>query len=188
MARQAKQNIIPDLQFNVSQLLKEAIGGVRSYGVEIQLPWRPDTDTKFVSPLVGRIKFLRSSADILVTGKFETTVQAVCGRCLSTFETTLAIELEELFYPSVDIVSGNLLPPPPDADEANRIDEQHILDLSEVVRQAVLLEVDGVGYCRANCLGLCPHCGQDRNTDPCDCLDNMIDQRWVGLQALKIED
>jgi uncharacterized protein len=123
-----------------------------------------------------------------VTGTLETEVEAVCGRCLSTFRTGLVVELEELFYPAVDIISSNALPPPPDADEANRIDAQHILDLTEVVRQGVLLEADGVGYCRANCLGICPHCGQDRNIDPCNCLDIVIDQRWVGLQAMKIED
>ena len=78
--------------------------------------------------------------------------------------------------------------PPDDAEEANRIDDQHILDLTEVVRQEFLLESDNFLYCRPDCKGLCPSCGQDRNSESCDCEDDNIDLRWAGLRALQLEE
>jgi uncharacterized protein len=80
------------------------------------------------------------------------------------------------------------VPPPAEADEANRIDEHHILDLAAVVAQGLLLESEGVRYCRPDCKGLCPHCGQDRNTEPCRCEDEKIDSRWADLLALQNDE
>ena len=185
-----KQNKPPvhELQFNVAQLLKQVTGATRQYDITATVIRTLDEDVAVVSPLVGHVKFLRTGADILVTGVLETNVQKVCGRCLTTFEAPITIELEEEFHPTIDVTTGTALPPSPDADEANQIDAQHILDLFEVVRQDLLLESDSILYCRPDCLGLCPVCGQDRNTDPCDCKENNIDMRWAGLQALQIED
>jgi uncharacterized protein len=182
------QPTMHELRFNVSQLLKEPTGATRSYEINTKTVGQLDEDVTLVAPISGHVKFLRTGSDILVTGQLETTVQKACGRCLTTFTGPISIELEEEFYPSIDVNTGALLPPPEDADEANRINEQHTLDLLEVVRQNALLESDELLYCRPDCRGLCPHCGQDRNTDPCDCEDDEIDMRWAALQELQVED
>ena len=116
------------------------------------------------------------------------TVEKSCGRCLTTFTAPVSIELEEQFYPVVDVATGAPVEAPPDADEANSIDSQHILDLYEIVRQELLLESESLRNCRPDCKGLCPQCGQDRNTDPCTCQDEAIDLRWAGLKALQTDD
>jgi uncharacterized protein len=180
--------MIHELQFNVAQLLKEPTGATRSYDIKTRTISQVDEDVTLVSPLVGHVKLLRTGANILVTGALETTIQKSCGRCLTAFTAPISIELEEEFYPTIDIVTGTLLPAPPDADEANSIDYHHILDLQEVVRQNILLESDTSLYCRPDCKGLCPHCGQDRNIAPCDCEDEQIDERWAGLRALQVEE
>jgi len=179
---------IHELQFNVAQLLKEATGATRYHDVNTTILSHLNDETALVSPVVGQLKFLRTGSDILVTGSLEVTVQKNCGRCLSTFTRSISVELEEQFYPTIDVVTGAALEFPPDADEANRIGEQHILDMYEVLRQDFLLESDGVLYCRPDCLGLCPHCGRDRNTDPCDCDVDTIDPRWAALRALQAEE
>jgi uncharacterized protein len=138
-----------------------------------------------VSPLVGEVRFLRTGPEILVTGSLEGTIEKSCGRCLATFVAPVSIELEEQFYPVVDVATGTPVEAPPDADEANSINSQHVLDLYEVVRQELLLESGSILNCRPDCKGLCPQCGQDRNTDPCTCQDEAIDLRWAGLKALQ---
>jgi uncharacterized protein len=35
--------------------------------------------------------------------------------------------------------------------------------------------------CSPDCRGLCPSCGANRNTDPCDCADEPIDPRLAPL-------
>jgi len=179
---------VHDLQFNVAPLFKEATGAGRKYDINSQALKKLDEDVSLVSPLVGQIKLLRTGPDILVTGVLEGTIEKSCGRCLNLFTGSVKIELEEQFYPTIDINSGAVLPIPEDADEANSIDGQHILDLLEVVHQGLLLESEGVRYCRPDCKGLCPHCGKDRNTEPCTCEDEVFDLRWASLKALQDSD
>ena len=176
------------LQFNVAQLLKELTGGVREYDVDAPFRGKLGEDIITVGPLRGRIKLLRTGPNILVTGALDSLVEKVCARCLTAFSTVIKIELEEIFYPIVDILTGKGLPEPEDADIANRIDKQHILDLTEIVRQEMLLTCDGVLYCKADCRGLCAVCGQNRNEKQCDCQDNQIDARWADLLEISIED
>jgi uncharacterized protein len=177
-----------ELQFNVAQLLKEPTGATRIYEVQVTSIKNLDEDITLVAPIVGEVKFLRTGADILVTGRLQTTIQKSCGRCLNVFPSDLTLEIEEQFYPTLDIMTGTLLAPPLEADEANAIDEKHILDLYEVVRQGFLLESESIRYCQPDCKGLCPHCGQDLNVAPCECEEEVIDARWAGLQALQNED
>lgn len=179
---------IQDLRFNVSQLLKETTGGKRRFQIETAALAELTGDVTLVEPLVGTVEFLRTGKDVLVTGSLETTVEKNCGRCLVTFTTPINIELEEIFFPTIDLTTGNLLETPDDADEANRIDELHTLDLTEVVRQAIALEAEGVRYCKPDCQGLCPHCGQDRNLQSCTCADDAVDMRWAGLLSLQLEE
>ncbi len=179
---------VHELQFNVAQLLKDVTGASREYDINSTILSKLAEDAALVSPIVGRVKFLRTGADILVTGVLQSAVQKNCGRCLTPFTTAISFELEEQFYPTLDVNTGTHLPPPPEADEANSITASHILDLLEVVRQGFLLESDGIRYCRPDCKGLCPHCGKDRNVEPCNCEDEQIDLRWAALQTFEVED
>jgi uncharacterized protein len=176
-----------ELQFNVAQLLKEATGGTREYDLVVPLTINLD-DIKPVAPFVGHIKFLRTGPNILVTGSLQGLIEKNCGRCLTPFITSLEIDLEEEFYPTIDINTGKTLSDPVEVDLANRIDDQNILDLTEVIRQELLLASDGILNCRAECKGLCPYCGQDRNKELCGCAENQIDARWAGLLTKEIED
>ncbi|MBN1991615.1 MAG: DUF177 domain-containing protein [Anaerolineae bacterium] len=177
---------LSELQFNVAQLLKEATGATRSYAIETEVNAELD-DVEVVSPLVGQVDFLRTGPHILVTGQLQTTIQKSCGRCLTDFTRPVILNLEEEFYPVINIFTGAPVPKPAQAEAANLIDEQNILDLSEVVWQELVVMSEGIRYCRPDCKGLCPHCGQDRNIAPCDCAEDQIDPRWAGLQALKID-
>lgn len=184
-----KRSTRHELQFNVAQLLKEATGATRTHYISSKLLKKLDDDVTLLSPISGEVRFLRTGSDILVTGTLETTLQKDCGRCLTQFSTPVSFELEEQFYPTIDITTGVALPPPPEGeDEANQIDEQHTLDLLEVIRQDLLLESDGILYCSPDCKGLCPQCGENLNINSCTCEEEEIDSRWAGLLALQLEE
>lgn len=175
------------LQFNVAQLLKEATGGTRQYDVNADIEHEFDEEVIAVSPLTGQLNFLRTGSNILVTGSLKVTLQKGCARCLTELVLPVSIEIEELFYPKMDINTGNPVLIPDDVDPANLIDDHNILDLSEVVRQELVLANDVVIYCRPDCRGLCPYCGIDRNVATCDCEEKHIDSRWSGLQDLQLD-
>jgi uncharacterized protein len=173
------------LQYNVAQLLKDGTGGSRIYNIETKATGGFDSDITIVSAITGKIRLLCTGRNILVTGELEAMVMRNCGRCLTEFTASTTVELEEEFFPSIDIHTGGVLKNSSDVDDTNLIDEQHILDLNEIVRQEFMLANETVRYCRSDCLGLCPQCGQDHNTAPCDCKIEAIDSRWADLLAIK---
>ena len=48
----------------------------------------------------------------------------------------------------------------------------------------MLLELPLAPLCSEDCQGLCPVCGANRNTEPCDCAP-VADPRWAALDALR---
>jgi len=180
MSHEMLSKSLSALQFNVAQLLKQATGASRSYEVDIPFP-ELDEHLVVVAPLRGHVHFLRIGAGVLVNGTFSTAVELTCVRCLSEFRLPIEFEVEEEFTPTIDIVTGLKVTLPLDQDSATLIDEHHILDLTEVVRQDVWLSLPTSPICHPDCKGLCPYCGQNRNLGECDCQTEDIDVRWMSL-------
>lgn len=177
-------NKLTDTRINVAQLLKEPIGATRAYTLEIppaHLP--PELVHPHVVPVTGRIHLLRTNRGILVEGELHGNVAGQCGRCLTDLVLPVSARLEEEFQPTVDVVRGSFLVVEED-DAALLINDQHILDLSEVMRQAMVLEVPMNQVCRPDCAGLCPICGSDLNEGPCECEPADVDPRWAQLGEL----
>ena len=76
------------------------------------------------------------------------TREAFCARCLEHFSRPAAVQHEIDF----EIVPGD-----------------EWVDLGERVREEMIMEDMPRVLCRANCLGICPDCGADLNTEKCQC-------------------
>jgi uncharacterized protein len=61
------------------------------------------------------------------------------------------------------------------------------LNLSNAVREEVLLAVNPFVECKPECRGLCPRCGANLNEAPCECRQDEADPRWAALRKLKSE-
>ncbi len=178
-----------NLYLNVAQLLKESVGATRSVQVIADLrrltpellEGVDDTDqTAFC--LVGPVRLLRTGGDILVQGELHAEVVLPCARCLAPVRVPVVVELEEVFTPTLDIITGQTIIPE-EEDRALWIDEHHILDLTEVLRQDLLVALPMHPLCRPDCRGLCPTCGANLNDGPCSCRPEP-DPRWARLMAL----
>ena len=93
--------------------------------------------------------------------------------------------MDDVFLPSVDIATGARLryhENDTDADVTS-IDEQHVLDLSDTLRQYRLAAIPMAPLCREDCKGICPECGTDLNETTCSC-ERFQDQRWTVLRKL----
>ncbi len=179
------------MQYNVAQLLKAPTGTARHYELdepveELNRLLRVD-DVHIRDRLRGQITLMHTTDGILVTGVLQTTVELVCDRCLQNFEAPVELGIEESFRPSIDIRTGSVLQPVPGEELETLINEQHILDMREVVRQDILLALPMHPLCRPNCAGLCPECGQDLNEGSCNCRVETIDPRWAKLRSLMDE-
>jgi len=170
-----------DLIFNVAQLMKAPVGTSSENDIheeDIQL----DEDIKGIGPLKGHVRMRRTNQGLLVDGWVELTLELSCNRCLKEFELPMHVNFEEQFYPTIDVVSGLPLAPF-DEDEIFPIDAHHHVDLTEAIRQNVLLDLPMVAICREDCKGLCPQCGQDFNLGSCECKPE-VDARLSVLKTL----
>ncbi|MDD4858965.1 MAG: DUF177 domain-containing protein [Dehalococcoidales bacterium] len=169
------------MEINVAGLLHETVGAVREYelaGAEITAD---DITFRQVS---GQLKLTRTPRGILVEGKFSGEVELICSRCLSAFRYPLTISFQEEFLPTIDINSG-LPVEAPDEPGAFRIDDHHIIDVDEAIRQYALMAVPMKPLCEDSCAGLCPGCGKNLNKGTCGCPSETTDPRWAKLGELR---
>ncbi len=171
--------------YNVAQLMKSPVGTSLTADINEENV-HLDEDLKVVGPIVGKVRMRRVNQGLLVDGWADVTLELTCTRCLKQFEQTMHIPFEERFYPTIDIVTGMPLPPIEEED-VFPIDDHHLIDLTEAIRQDVLLELPMVTLCREDCVGLCSQCGRDLNLGPCDCKPE-VDERFSALSALLQKD
>ena len=123
-----------------------------------------------------------------VRGKLSARLRVQCGRCLEPFEMPVDQDLD-LFY----------LPHRDDARAADEEEEDvelsdrdmvvafyrgNQLDLGQTVREQLFLALPMKRVCRADCAGLCPTCGVNRNEAKCDCPPEPADPRLAPLKKL----
>ncbi len=165
---------------NVATLLREPVGSSREYRIDSEPVEVPEDD--YARTIDGRIHLLRTARGILLRADLGVRPTLECARCLEPFETELELDIEEMFVFERDPVT--LRPVEVASDEFRLIDDQY-LDVSEAVRQYEQTAVPISPICRANCAGLCPECGKNRNGDACDCVSEAeIVPAWSGLAAL----
>jgi DUF177 domain-containing protein len=106
----------------------------------------------------------RINEGIVASGTVTAVWLAECSVCLGDVERTLEIHVDELFEPTP--VDGETYPI-----------EGHEIDLEQLVRDAVLLE-----------LPLAPHCEPPCEADHADFAndDEPIDPRWAVLSELEL--
>jgi len=152
------------VQINVAQLLKAPIGTTRDYEVD------EVTDIEGGSYLVkGKVQLTRTNRGILVKGTLNTEAKVICSRCLNEFSCPRTLNIEEEYFPIIDVITGAPVALP-DEPGFFTIDERHILDLTEAVRQYAIVAIPMKPLCRLDCAGLCPTCGHDLNKGSCGCL------------------
>jgi len=166
------------MQINVAQLLKEGVGSTRSFEFADVL----QVDSCQVN-VHADLTLLRLKRSVLVTGRADARTGQTCSRCLREFELTLPLKIEEEFVQSVDVESGLPLEVAAEPDTFT-IDEKHIIDISEALRQYLILALPMKPLCQPDCPGLCPVCGRDLKEAECGCNRDTGDARWAALREL----
>lgn len=134
--------------------------------------------------VVLRATIYRLGGRIEVRGPAVARVRQTCGRCLEAISSEVVAELR-------------LFAEPPDSRDPREREEVReddlgivyhdgqFVDLTDELRQVLLVEVSWHPVCRPDCRGLCPHCGANRNGVVCGCAEDPIDPRWQALLDLR---
>ena len=178
------------LRINVAGLLKEFAGAAREYPISAPpadltrlLKEEHESVIRALEPLAGSVRLMRTQHSVFVRGRLESRLEVECSRCLGEAELGVRFEVDAEYFPEVDIHTGAGLPKPDD-DLAFTIDPNHELDLTEAVRQHLVLEIPMRVICREACAGLCPRCGANLNDGACGCPVEVEDSRLAVLKQL----
>jgi uncharacterized protein len=170
-----------DLKFNVAQLLREEVGSRRSYQFsenELRL------DATFsLKQLSGTVKFTRSASGVLAEASAHGIAEMECTRCLTGTSQPVDVSFTDEFHSRIEVNTGAPLPKPEEEDPFF-IDELHMIDLGEALREYGLIALPMQPLCTPACRGLCPTCGVDRNVEQCACVDDTGDERFAALRSL----
>jgi uncharacterized protein len=123
--------------------------------------------------------------DIRLRAHFEGHFEQLCARCLEPVEQSLAGDFDLIFRPNAADAEAGERAITEDETEIGYYDESGLL-LEDAVREQVLLTLPGRSLCQQDCKGLCPHCGANRNLNPCECVEKPVDPRLAVLAGLSV--
>jgi uncharacterized protein len=110
---------------------------------------------------------------VVVTGTVSSRWEGECRRCLTGIDGELSVQVRELFRRGGGEAEGTY-----------QMGEDH-LNLREMVLDSLFASLPLLPLCRADCRGICPRCGTDRNVEDCGCEEVEVDPRWSALNVLR---
>lgn len=119
---------------------------------------------------------------VVVTGVCQYQAKFMCGRCLTEFQESYDVPIEERFVRDKDGSAKE-----EDEDEIHRIDEASF-ELTPYCKEEIFLALPYIPICKPDCLGLCSDCGCNRNQQSCNCTNDHIDPRLADLAKLLNQD
>ncbi len=136
------------------------------------------------NPAALNIHLLKTCDNISLTGSAKIHLTPVCGRCLERFENHLEIPLHVDLapYQKTDGKEGGEAEL--DAEDLNfAFYKGEEIDLSDIVREMLVLEIPLRYLCNESCRGLCPRCGQNLNTKTCGCVQPQEGSQFAVLSS-----
>lgn len=127
------------------------------------------------APIQGRIVFANTGSVLLIDGSVETRVTLSCSRCLVYYEESIQAQVEEQF-PLETRSAGprsrqtRIVVEEDENPDAGRLFDGPLLDLTEMLRQNISINLPTRPLHDESCQGLCPTCGKDLNEGSCGCV------------------
>lgn len=109
---------------------------------------------------------------IVVQGIIRTRGTYTCSRCLLLVSVKREATLSEIYGTEAEL-----------PDDVLPYDGEYI-DLTETIRETLILSEPMQVLCRSTCAGLCPACGANLNEEHCSCPTDTIDPRLAVLEEL----
>ncbi|MEP6903823.1 MAG: DUF177 domain-containing protein [Actinomycetota bacterium] len=119
-----------------------------------------------------------------VRGKISAEIALECTRCLQGTEQNFEISFAAAFVTPEHYTQAKEAELNTDDLDVS-VFEGDLIDLTELVREQILLNLPEQVFCREGCKGLCEKCGANRNLIDCKCIEKEVDPRWAALKNLK---
>ncbi|MCQ2396859.1 MAG: DUF177 domain-containing protein, partial [Lentisphaeria bacterium] len=134
----------------------------------VELDLSDEERTWFTAPVAYHLHLepINGGNDLLVRGRLRTSLESVCDRCETVFGWN--IDTDDVCH-EVENAFGTTV------------------DLSESLREDILMSFPQQFLCRDDCMGLCPRCGANLNDGACGCPDGFpgddLENPWGALDG-----
>lgn len=156
------------LKFDIANLLVSCTGTreLFSFGSPVKFE-----GINAESGIKGRLEIMKIDEGVNVRIEHaEINVKFICGRCLKAFVKTIVIPAAERQF-LLDAPKK-----PKDPNDTFFIDKKkQKIEISEMIRQEIILHFPIISVCSRSCKGICEHCGKNRNNNVCDCKEESIE-------------
>ena len=163
--------------------MKIRIPDIPKEGLDLDIEESIDTDI-VLSPVSARLRIDKAGAEIMVRGDLRAEIKLTCSRCLKEFNGSLTVPVDVVYHPVEEL-----------KDEAhpNEVKSEELdldfysgeeLDLLDLIKEQVELNLPMKPLCDDACKGICPKCGTDLNVKSCTCSVKDIDPRFESLKKL----
>ena len=112
--------------------------------------------------VVGKLTIINLDETLLAKGDFVAGVVLVCDRCLRNFKTHVP------FYFERDYKISRLK----QLKEELFVDKLGQIDITDPIREEIILNIPLHNYCDIDCAGICQGCGINLNEKKCCCKNN----------------
>lgn len=164
---------LQELELRRVEVRKTYAGGVLDYHTE-EFRQAGPLKVEAVAELLG--------SEIRIRGHLGTRLSAQCDRCLAPVELPVEHDFDLFYRPMETIAREEEIEVPDDESEVGFYSGEGI-EVEDFVTEQVILSLPMKIVCRANCLGLCPICGVDRNKQKCRCSDQRVDSPFASLKG-----
>jgi uncharacterized metal-binding protein YceD (DUF177 family) len=153
-------------------------------------------ETKAIKPAVGEMSVMWSASGVRVEGEIKTLLKLQCDRCLNPYFLSLSIDIDERLVPTSffelnedEKHDGELLRD----DFVEPLPDDGMLDITDIVYQAVTLATPSYCFCGEQCPGppgratagaSGSKAGANSDGNPSKSDDRPIDPRWKNLKTL----
>lgn len=120
----------------------------------------------------------KSHGVVFMKGKLAVDLGLLCSRCANAFKQNVKASFQCLFTREKDLAraensSGGVAYSEPTGETGEDIDieflDKDYIELADVLKEQIYLKVPIQPLCDESCKGICAVCGQDQNTQPCQC-------------------
>lgn len=139
-----------------------------------------ENEQQWTSGQVAINGFIVNNGKLLeIEGTIHVKALLSCGRCLEQFEAEFEIPFHELLKEdmSADHQQDDFI-----------VFQGDEIDISDLVRETIVLSEPLRTVCSEECKGLCPSCGINLNIASCGCAKDSIDPRLAALKKLLEKD
>lgn len=139
-----------------------------------------ELDERFKNQVQVDTTVEKNGSQVFLVAKVSANASFECDRCLTSFLSPLRSSYQ-MYYVTEGSANSHI-----DPSELQVVPPGFsVIDLSDDVRQTVLLSVPLKLLCSDECKGLCPRCGTNWNLNMCSCSEAAGDHRWEQLKALR---